>query len=423
LRLDREYAHDLDSADPLRGWRERFVLPHDEAGRELVYLCGHSLGAQPTLAADYVEEVMREWRALGVEGFFAARHRWLDYHERAAPTLAALVGAHPPEVVLMNSLTVNLHLMLVSFYRPAGERTALLVERQAFPSDRYAAESQVRLHGLDPGRDLIEIGPRAGEAFLRTEDVVAAIERNGPRIATILLPGVQYLTGQRLDIDAITAAGRRAGCAVGWDLAHAIGNVPLRLHDAGVDFAVWCHYKYLNGGPGAPGGAFVHSRHAGRRDLPRLTGWWGQEKASRFQMGPEFQPTVGAGGWQVSTPSILAMAPVVASLEHFATAGLAALRAKSLSLTGYLEALIDARLPGRVTVLTPRDAGQRGAALSLQLACARDAARSVFDGMTARGIQPDWREPGVIRVAPVPFYNSFDDAWRFVDALAALTAP
>jgi len=419
MRLDREHAHALDAADPLQGWRERFVLPQDAEGRELVYLCGHSLGAQPTLAVDHVEEVMREWRSLGVEGFFAGRRPWLGYHERALPTLAALAGAQPQEVTVMNSLTVNLHLLLASFYRPAAGRTALLLERQAFPSDRYAAESHVRWHGLDPERDLIEIGPREGETTLRTEDVVATLERDGARIATVLLPAVQYLTGQRLEVGPITAAARRAGCTIGWDLAHAIGNVPLELHDAGVDFAVWCHYKYLNGGPGAPGGAFVHERHAGRNDLPRLAGWWGNEPATRFEMRPDFRPAPGADGWQVSTPPILALAPVVASLELFASVGLAALRAKSVALTGYLESLIDARLAGRVTTLTPRTAEARGAALTLQLECGRDAARAAFDALCARGVMPDWREPGVIRAAPVPFYNSFDDAWRFVDALAA----
>ena len=419
MTREREQARALDAADPLRAWRDRFVLPHDEAGRELVYLCGHSLGAQPRLAAEYVEEVMRDWRALGVDGFFAARHRWLDYHERAVPALAALAGAAPSEVTVMNTLTVNLHLLLASFYRPAGARTALLIERPAFPSDRYAAESQVRFHGLDPARDLIEVAPREGEHWLRTEDLVATLEREGHRIATILLPGVQYLTGQRLDVRTITAAGRRAGCTVGWDLAHAIGNVPLALHDDGVDFAVWCHYKYLNGGPGAAGGAFVHERHARRRDLPRLAGWWGHDKATRFRMGPDFEPIPGADGWQVSTPSILAMAPVVASLEHFAAVGLEALCAKSRALTAWLEALVDARLNGRVTLLTPRDATERGAALSLQLDCGRDRARAAFERLLAGGIVPDWREPGVIRAAPVPFYNRYEDAWRLVDALAA----
>jgi kynureninase len=419
MNLDRTHARSLDAADPLRAWRERFVLPQDEQGRELVYLCGHSLGAQPTLATDYVEEVMRDWRTLGVDGHFAARHSWIRYHERAAPALANLVGAEPGEVVAMNTLTVNLHLMLVSFYRPAGGRTALLIERPAFPSDRYAAEAQVRFHGLDPARDLIEIEPRPGEDCLRTEDVIATLEREGSRIATVLLPGVQYLTGQVLDVPAITAAARRAGCTVGWDLAHAIGNVPVALHDTGADFAVWCHYKYVNGGPGAVGGAFVHARHARRTDLPRFAGWWGHDRATRFRMDPDFVAMPGAEGWQLSNPPILALAPVVAALAHFESVGLAALRAKSVSLTGYLEDLVDARLGGRVTVLTPRDREARGAALSLRLECDRDRARAAFDGIRARGIVPDWREPGVIRAAPVPFYNGYEDAWCLVDALCA----
>jgi len=419
MNLDREHAQSLDATDALRAWRERFVLPQDEQGRELVYLCGHSLGAQPTLAAEYVEEVMRDWRSLGVDGHFAARHAWTSYHERAAPALANLVGAERGEVVAMNTLTVNLHLMLASFYRPAGERTALLIERQAFPSDRHAAESQVRFHGLDPARDLIEVEPRPGEDCLRTEDLVAVIEREGARIATVLLPGVQYLTGQVLDVPAITGAARRAGCTVGWDLAHAIGNVPVALHDTGADFAVWCHYKYVNGGPGAVGGAFVHARHAHRTDLPRFAGWWGHDRATRFRMDPEFVAMPGAEGWQLSNPPILALAPVVASLAYFESVGLAALRAKSVALTAYLESLVDARLGGRVTLLTPRDREARGAALSLRLECGRDRARAAFDGLRARGIVPDWREPGVIRAAPVPFYNGYEDAWRFVDALCA----
>jgi kynureninase len=418
VRLDREHALALDAGDPLREWRERFVLPHEPDGRELVYLCGHSLGAQPTLAADYVEEVMRDWRALGVEGHFSAPHAWVSCQERLAPTLARLAGALEHEVVAMNTLTVNLHLLLVSFYRPAGSRTALLIERGAFPSDRHAAESQVRFHGLDPARDLIEIAPREGESCLRDEDVLAAIEREGPRVATILLPGVQYLTGQSLDIAAITAAGHRAGCEVGFDLAHAIGNVPLDLHGQDVDFAAWCSYKYLNGGPGCVAGAFVHERHGRRTDLPRFAGWWGHDAATRFEMGADFRPIPGAAGWQPGNPPILAMAPLAASLEHFAQLGLQALRRKSVALTGYLDALVRARLPGKVTILTPPDPEARGAALSLRIECDRASARAAFDGLRARGIVPDWREPGIVRAAPVPFYNGFDDAWRFVDALA-----
>jgi kynureninase len=419
MNLDRNHALALDAADPLRHWRDRFVLPDDGGGGELTYLCGHSLGAQPVLAAEYVEEVMRDWRRQAVEAHFAAAHPWMTYHLRLAPALAGLVGAEPGEVVAMNTLTANLHLMLVSFYRPAGDRTALMIERNAFPSDRYAAESQVRFHGLDPSRDLIELAPREGEHCLRTGDVLEAIGRVGPRLATVLLPGVQYLTGQALDVPAITAAAHRAGCTVGWDLAHAIGNVPVALHDAGADFAVWCHYKYLNGGPGAVAGAYVHARHARDGALPRFAGWWGNDRASRFRMAPAFEAAPGAEGWQLGNPPILALAPVAASLAHFESAGLAALRTKSVALTGYLEVLIDARLAGRVTILTPRDPQARGAQLSLRLECGRDRARSAFDGLRARGFVPDWREPGVIRAAPVPFYNGYDDAWRFVDALEA----
>jgi kynureninase len=419
MRLDREHALALDAADPLRDWRTRFVLPRGDDGGTLVYLCGHSLGAQPVLAERYVAECMEDWRRLAVEGHFTGRKPWMPYHERLAPALARLVGAGEQEVVAMNTLTVNLHLMLVSFYRPQGTRTALLIEQGAFPSDRHAAESQVRFHGLDPARDLIELAPRDGEALLRTADIVGAIEREGARIATVLLPGMQYLTGQRLDLAAITRAGHAQGCTVGFDLAHAIGNVEVALHDSGADFAVWCHYKYLNSGPGAIGGAYVHARHARNGDLPRFAGWWGHDKATRFLMGPEFRPIEGAEGWQLSNPPILAMAPIMASLEHFESVGMAALRRKSVALTRYLEALIQRQLARQVSILTPADPAERGAALSLRLHVARDHARAVFDGLRRRGIVPDWREPDVIRVAPVPFYNSFEDAWRFADALRA----
>jgi kynureninase len=419
MSAGRATAQALDAADPLRGWRKQFALPRAADGQELVYLCGHSLGLQPLLAADRVEEVMRDWRELGVEGHFAAQHPWVSFHERLALPLADLVGAEEREVVAMNSLTVNLHLLLLSFYRPSGSRTRLLIEQSAFPSDRYAAESQVRLHGLDPARDLVELAPRAGEACLRTEDIIAFLEREGAGIATVLLPGVQYVTGQWLDLRAIATAARRAGCTVGFDLAHAVGNVELELHDSDADFAVWCTYKYLNGGPGAIGAAFVHARHAARDDLPRLAGWWGHDKNTRFAMGPEFHRLPGAEGWQLSNPPILAMAPLLASLEVFAAVGMAALRRKSVALTGYLESEIRTRLAGRVSILTPADPAQRGAALSLELDAERERAHAAFEGLRRRGIVADWREPGVIRVAAVPLYNGFDDAWRFVDALAA----
>ncbi len=419
MRLDREHAFALDAADPLRGWREKFALPRDADGTTLVYLCGHSLGAQPRLAERYVAEAMEDWRTLGVDGHFTGRRPWMPYHERAAPALGRLVGASPQEVVAMNTLTVNLHLMLASFYRPQGERTALVIERGAFPSDHHAAESQVRFHGLDPARDLIELAPREGEALLRTGDIVEAIEREGARIATIMLPGVQYLTGQKLDLAAITRAGHAQGCLVGFDLAHSIGNVEVALHDSGADFAVWCHYKYVNAGPGAVGGAYVHERHARAASLPRFAGWWGHDKATRFLMGPEFQAIEGAEGWQLSNPPILAMAPLMASLEHFDEVGMPTLRRKSVDLTGYLESLVQARLAREVEIATPADPEERGAALSFRLRASRDRARAVFDGLRQRGIVPDWREPDVIRAAPVPFYNSFEDAWRFADALHA----
>ena len=419
MRLDREHAHALDAADPLAAWHDRFVLPRED-GRELVYLCGHSLGAQPVIATDFVDEVLRDWRALGVEGHFEARHPWMTYHRRLAVPLASLVGAEPSEVVAMNTLTVNLHFMLATFYRPGGVRTAILIERGAFPSDHHAVESQVRWHGLDPARELILISPRPGEELLRTEDIVATIEREASRLALVMLPGVQYLTGQVLDVEAITHAALRAGCRVGWDLAHAIGNVPVQIHDSGADFAVWCHYKYLNGGPGAVGGAFVHARHARDRSLLRLAGWWGHEPETRFMMEPTFEATPGADGWQVSNPPILAMAPVVASLQHFQHVGLDALRQKSITLTGYFEALVRARLEGRVEILTPTAPERRGAALSLRMTgLDREAGRRVFTGLRRRGILPDWREPNVIRAALVPFYNRYDDAWRCVDALVS----
>jgi kynureninase len=420
MNLEREHARALDAADPLRSWRARFLLPTARGGADpLVYLCGHSLGLQPRLAESYVREILNDWGALGVEGHFSGRHPWVPYHERLAGPLARLVGAHDAEVVAMNSLTVNLHLLLVSFYRPAGERTALLIEKSAFPSDRYAAWSQVRFHGLDPARDLVEIAPRDGEDCLRTEDIVERLERDGPRIATVLLPGIQYVTGQLLDLREITRAARRAGCAVGFDLAHAIGNVELSLHDVGADFAVWCSYKFLNGGPGAIGGAFVHERHARRDDLPRFAGWWGHDKATRFDMGPEFSALPGPEGWQLSNPPVLAMAPLIASLEYFDAAGLPALRRKSIALTGYLESLLHERLATLVRVVTPRAPDSRGATLSLRLETSRDRAFAVFEGLRRRGVVTDWREPATIRVAPVPLYNGYEDAWRCVESLAA----
>ncbi len=328
----------------------------------MVYLCGHSLGLQPCSAASYVEEELAQWRRSGVLGHTQGTRPWIEYHEHAAPRLAALAGASVREVVAMNSLTVNLHLMMVSFFKPEGRRNCILIEKSAFPSDRYAVMSQLAYHGLDAGH-LIELAPRPGEQTLRAQDVLEVLGREGPRLALVLWPGVQYLTGQLFDLGNLTAAARAAGAVVGLDLAHAIGNVPLRLHDWGADFAVWCSYKYLNAGPGAIGGCFVHERHAQRWDLPRFAGWWGHDKARRFEMAPEFHPMAGAEGWQVSNPPVLSAAPLLASLELFERAGMMRLREKSIALAEFMQRSIRERLAGAVEIITPLRSG-RDAAVS-----------------------------------------------------------
>ena len=415
---DREAdAAALDAADPLHSFRDEFLMPRAPDGRAAVYFCGHSLGLQPRRTAALVNEELEAWARHAVEGHFRGQRPWVAYHERFAPGLARLTGAEAGEVVAMNSLTVNLHLMCVSFYRPTRERYKLLIERPAFPSDRYAAESQVRFHGYDPADALLEIDAREGEAVIRLEDIAKLIESEGPRIALVMLPGVQYLSGQRLEMQEITRLARRQGCRVGFDLAHAVGNVPLALHDWDVDFAVWCNYKYVNAGPGAIGGAFVHARHGHAFDLPRFAGWWGHDAATRFLMGPQFVPIPGADGWQLSNPPILAMAPLIGSLDLFDRAGIDRLRQKSLALTGRLEASIRERLAGRVSILTPSDPTRRGCQLSLRLHRRREEAHGVHDALVSQGVFCDWREPDVIRAAPVPLYNRFEDVDRFVNAL------
>jgi kynureninase len=328
--------------------------------------------------------------------------------------MAGIIGAEPVETVVMNSLTVNLHLLMVSFYRPAGERRKIVIERGAFPSDQYAVESQLRCHGLDSRDFLLELTPREGEATLRTEDILETIAREGEQIALILLGGVNYYTGQAFDMRSITEAGRKAGAIVGFDLAHAAGNIELQMHDWGVDFAAWCSYKYLNAGPGAVAGAFVHERHAKSFDLPRFAGWWGHDKETRFLMGPEFVPLAGAEGWQISNPPILQMAALRASLEIFAEAGMAALAEKSRKLTGYLEYLLDEIQDERISVITPRDPAQRGCQLSIRV---ENADKALYRQIFERGILADWREPDVIRIAPVPLYNSFSDVFKFAGIL------
>lgn len=407
----------LDAADPLASYRDQFYIPKQESGDDVVYFTGNSLGLQPRSVRGYIEQELKDWEMLGVEGHARAKHPWMPYHEFLTAQMAGIVGAQPIETVVMNSLTVNLHLLLISFYRPSGERRKVMIEKGAFPSDRYAIDSQIKLHGLDPANDLVELEPRQGEPTLRTEDIVEAIEREGSSLALILLGGVNYYTGQAFEMREITAAGHAAGAIVGFDLAHAAGNLELRLHDWGVDLAVWCSYKYLNGGPGAVGGAFVHERHADCPEIPRLAGWWGHDKATRFLMGPTFTPIAGAEGWQISNPPILQMASLRASLEIFAEAGMAALRAKSVRLTSYLEHLLATIDDDRITVITPADAAERGCQLSIRV---KNADKSLFTAISERGVVADWREPDVIRVAPVPLYNSFDDVQKFVEILRSV---
>jgi kynureninase len=412
-------AVELDAADDLAGFRGRFLLPAP------VYLCGHSLGAQPTAARAAVVHHLDKWAADGVDGHFRGGAAWATLEDTAARPGLAVVGAHPGEVVYMNSLTVNLHLLMTAFYVPdaAKGRVEVLIEERAFPSDDYAVQSHVRARGVDPGEAVVRVAPREGEDLLQEEDLVAVVRRRARRgtLALVLLPGVQYWTGQMLPMAALAKVCKEEGVPLGLDLAHAVGNVPLQLHDWGVDFAVWCSYKYLNSGPGAVGGAFVHSAHnANGAWLNRLGGWWGHDRETRFAMGPEFAPQPGAYGFQLSNPPVLALAPVAASLELFAEAGgVNALRRKSLLLTGFLEeGLCDARLAYAVEVVTPRDPEQRGNQLSIRLRRAKPTVHEVQARLRTRGIVCDVREPNVMRVAPAPLYNSFADIALFVDALA-----
>ncbi len=409
---DTALAKDRD--DTLARFRDRFHFPEPKDGVEPIYFTGNSLGLMPKKAKGYVDEELDDWARLAVAGHLNARHPWLPYHEFLTEQMAAIVGAKPIETVVMNSLTVNLHLLMVSFFKPDGDRRRVVIEKGAFPSDQYAIESQMRCHGLDPRECLIELAPRDGEATLRTEDIIGRIEREGRSIAMIMLGGVNYYSGQAFDMKAITAAGHRAGATVGFDLAHAAGNIDLKMHDWDADFAVWCTYKYLNGGPGAVGGAFVHERHARSFDLCRLAGWWGHDKETRFLMGPEFKPLAGAEGWQVSNPPILQMAALRASLEIFAEVGIPALVAKSQKLTAYLESLIDEVGDDRIEIITPREPAERGCQLSIRV---KNGDRGLHERVVQRGVYADWREPGVIRVAPVPLYNTFAEAAAFAQIL------
>lgn len=411
------WAQAADAADPLRAFRDEFLIPPHE-GRDSAYFCGNSLGLQPRAVRTALADELDDWAQLAVEGHFKGRLPWMDYHEFVRDHLAEVVGARPSEVVAMNTLGVNLHLMMVSFYRPTAERPAILMEAGAFPTDRYALESQIRFHGFDPATALIELEGDEPNGTLSMAAIERALAEHGPRIALVMLPGVQYRSGQAFDLKAITELGHRHGCVVGFDLAHAVGNLPIQLHDSGADFAIWCSYKYLNSGPGAVGGAFVHERHA-RAALPRFAGWWGHDKTTRFRMGPEFVPTPGADGWQLSNPPILALAPLRVSLDIFHRAGMARLREKSLRLTGYLEWLVQTRLADVLDVLTPADPARRGAQLSLRVQGGRERGRALFEYLMEHGITGDWREPDVIRISPAPLYNRFADCLTFTEAVRA----
>lgn len=401
-----------DAADPLAGFRNEFLIPPHGAG-EQVYLCGNSLGLQPRATRQALIDELDDWRDLAVEAHFRGKHPWMPYHNEVREHLAELVGALPAEVVAMNSLTVNLHLMMASFYRPTSARNAILIEKNPFPSDRYAVESQIRFHGFDPATALIELDADEPNGTLSADAIERALDAHGARIALVLLPGVQYRSGQVFDLKRITALAHAKGCIAGFDLAHSVGNVPVNLHDSGCDFAVWCSYKYLNSGPGAVAGCFVHERHA-RTDRPRFAGWWGHDQATRFRMGPNFSPTPGADGWQLSNPPILALAPLRVSLEIFHRAGMARLREKSAALTDYLETLIRTHLSQVIDIATPREPERRGCQLSLRVKGPRESGRALFERLGAQGIVGDWREPDTIRVAPTPLYNRHIDCLRFV---------
>jgi kynureninase len=408
-----DFARRLDEADPLRAFRERFALPRGDRGEPLVYLCGHSLGLMPLAARERVMEELDDWARLAVLGHERARRPWIPYHENLRDGLADLCGARPAEVVAMSSLTVNLHLLLAAFYRPSGARRRIVIETGAFSSDRHAVASQIAWHGIDPREALVELSPPAGTETIPEESIESYLEEHGAETALVLWPGVQYRTGQAFDLGRIARAAHRAGSVAGFDLAHSVGNMPLALHDIDADFAVWCSYKYLNGGPGAIGGCFIHERH----DRPHLAGWWGHEPGTRFRMGPEFHPATGAAGWQISNPPILSAAPLISSLELFRESGLQRLRQKSVALTGYLEYLLDPLAPA-VRLITPRAAESRGCQLSIRIAGPLGRGRRVFEALTARGVICDWREPDTIRLTPVPLYNSFADVHHAAEALA-----
>ncbi len=439
FKSDESFARELDAQDRLRDFREKFHIPKHTDGADVLYFTGNSLGLQPKTARKWIESVLDDWETLAVEGHFNGANPWMTYHEEVSAKMAAIVGAKPLETVAMNLLTVNLHLLLVSFYRPHGKRRKIVIEKGAFPSDQYAVKSQIGFHqvlspafrrqtdvnqsslltGEEPPEGgtqnlLIELSPREGEDTLRTEDIIDTLEANADEIALVLLGGINYYTGQFFDIERITAAGHKIGAVVGWDLAHAAGNVELKLHEWNADFACWCSYKYLNSGPGGIGGAFVHERHADSFDLPRFAGWWGHDKETRFLMDDKFVPMRGAEGWQLSNQPIFLLASLRASLDIFEEAGMKNLREKSIKLTNYLEFLLGEIHDERIEIITPKNSDERGCQLSIRVV---NSDKKLFKAIFDKGVIADWREPDVIRVAPVPLYNSFADCWKFVEIL------
>lgn len=408
----REFAQQLDAKDPLKNYAEEFIFPEIN-GKKAIYFTGNSLGLQPKNAIKYVDEVMTDWAQLAVEGHFHAEKPWWDYHERFQEKLSKIVGAKPSEITVMNTLTVNLHLMMVSFYRPTKQRFKIICEEKAFPSDQYLISSQVRFHGLDPKNAIIELKKREGEHIFRTEDILAKIKDVGEECALVLLGGVNYYTGQVFDIEKITKAGKEIGAFVGWDLAHAAGNIELKLHEWNVDFAAWCSYKYMNSGPGNASGCFINEKYHNIKDIPRFEGWWGHNKERRFLMEPEFQPEPDANAWQISNAPILALAPYLASLELFEEVGMEALIQKRNKIVSFLEFVlqeIDKEVEGTFEIITPSDQRERGTQLSVFL---HGQGKELFHFLMKNGVITDWREPNVIRLAPAAFYCSYEEMYEF----------
>lgn len=409
-----KFAKEQDEKDVLNSYRSHFHIPTNSKGEELIYFCGNSLGLQPKQTKNYLQEVLDDWAKLGVDGHTDAKHPWLPYHEFLTDTMARIVGAKPIEVVVMNTLTTNLHLLMVSFYQPTSSKYKIVVESDAFPSDKYAVESQLRFHGFDPKEALIQWHPRKGEELLRIEDLQQIVDEQGDEIAMFLIGGVNYYTGQVLDLKEIAKIGHYKNIKVGIDLAHGVGNIQPNLHDSNVDFAAWCTYKYLNSGPGSLGGLFVHEKYAYDKDLKRFAGWWSHNKQTRFNMRNDFDVLPGAEGWQLSNPPILSMAAIRASLDIFKDVGMEKLQIKSKNLTGYLEFLLHEINSDKIKIITPKNANSRGCQLSIQV---KDADKNLYKKITNAGIVSDWREPDVIRVAPVPLYNTFEEVFRFVEIL------